>query len=135
MFEPAQGGQIAWLIPTGLILAAVALVLIGRARRTDPRRAYLVVWALWLLVTMGVFSFMAGIFHQYYTAALAPAVAAVVAGGAAMCWSHRDRLWVRIALGISVAAAATEFFMQHHRIRVQHSEPLFSYYSHLATGH
>ncbi|WP_435082469.1 ArnT family glycosyltransferase [Gordonia hongkongensis] len=106
MFEPAQGGQIAWLIPTGLILAAVALVLIGRARRTDPRRAYLVVWALWLLVTMGVFSFMAGIFHQYYTAALAPAVAAVVAGGAAVCWSHRDRLWVRIALGISVAAAA-----------------------------
>ena len=106
MFEPAQGGQIAWLIPTGLILAAMALVLIGRARRTDPRRAYLVVWALWLLVTMGVFSFMAGIFHQYYTAALAPAVAAVVAGGAAVCWSHRDRLWVRIALGISVAAAA-----------------------------
>ncbi len=36
---------------------------------------------------------------------------------------------------VSVAAAATEFFMQHHRIRVQHSEPLFSYYSHLATGH
>ncbi|MFC9978295.1 ArnT family glycosyltransferase [Gordonia sp. NPDC127522] len=106
MFEPAQGGQIAWLIPTGLVLAAVALVLVGRARRTDPRRAYLVVWALWLLVTMGVFSFMAGIFHQYYTAALAPAVAAVVAGGAAVCWSHRDRLWVRIALGISVAAAA-----------------------------
>ena len=106
MFEPAQGGQIAWLIPTGLILAAVALVLIGTARRTDPRRAYLVVWALWLLVTMGVFSFMAGIFHQYYTAALAPAVAAVVAGGAAVCWSHRDRLWVRIALGISVAVAA-----------------------------
>ena len=106
MFEPAQGGQIAWLIPTGLILAAMALVLIGRARRTDPRRAYLVVWALWLLVTMGVFSFMAGIFHQYYTAALAPAVAAVVAGGAAVCWSHRDRLWVRIALGIAVAAAA-----------------------------
>ncbi|WP_055476792.1 glycosyltransferase family 39 protein [Gordonia sp. HS-NH1] len=106
MFEPAQGGQIAWLIPTGLLLAVVALVLIGRARRTDPRRAYLVVWALWLLVTMGVFSFMAGIFHQYYTAALAPAVAAVVAGGAAACWSRRDRLWVRIALGISVAIAA-----------------------------
>ncbi|MFE0751833.1 ArnT family glycosyltransferase [Gordonia sp. NPDC058843] len=106
MFEPAQGGQIAWLIPTGLLLVVVALVLVGKARRTDPRRAFLVVWSLWLLVTMGVFSFMAGIFHQYYTAALAPAVAAVVAGGAAVCWSHRDRLWVRIALGISIAIAA-----------------------------
>ncbi|ATD69479.1 MULTISPECIES: ArnT family glycosyltransferase [Gordonia] len=106
MFEPAQGGQIAWLIPAGLVLAMVALVLIGKARRTDPRRAYLSVWGLWLLVTMGVFSFMAGIFHQYYTAALAPAVAAVVAAGGAVCWSHRDRLWVRLALGVSVAITA-----------------------------
>ncbi|MDV7174082.1 glycosyltransferase family 39 protein [Gordonia amicalis] len=106
MFEPAQGGQIAWLIPAGLVLAIVALVLIGKARRTDPRRAYLSVWGLWLLVTMGVFSFMAGIFHQYYTAALAPAVAAVVAAGGAVCWSHRDRLWVRLALGASVAITA-----------------------------
>ncbi|WP_238423341.1 glycosyltransferase family 39 protein [Gordonia sp. 'Campus'] len=115
MFEPAQGGQIAWLIPTGLVLAAVALVLIGRARRTDPRRAYLVVWGLWLLVTMAVFSFMAGIFHQYYTAALAPAVAAVVAGGATVCWSHRDRRWVRTALGISVAIAAIWGFVLLNR--------------------
>lgn len=106
MFEPAQGGQIAWLIPTGLVLTVAAFVLIGKAARRDGRRAYLVVWGLWLLVTMGVFSFMAGIFHEYYTAALAPAVAALVAGGAAMCWSHRDRWWVRFALGGSVAIAA-----------------------------
>lgn len=106
MFEPAQAGQIAWLIPTGLLLAVVAAVLIGGARRTEPRRAYLVVWGMWLLVTMGVFSFMAGIFHQYYTAALAPAVAALVASGGAVCWSHRGRLWVRIALGASVWIAA-----------------------------
>ncbi|TYQ07414.1 UNVERIFIED_ORG: 4-amino-4-deoxy-L-arabinose transferase-like glycosyltransferase [Gordonia westfalica J30] len=115
MFEPAQGGQIAWLIPTGLLLAVVAAVLIGRARRTDPRRAYLAVWGLWLLVTMGVFSFMAGIFHQYYTAALAPAVAALVAGGAAVCWTHRDRLWVRIALGASVWIAAVWGFVLLNR--------------------
>ncbi|AZG46079.1 ArnT family glycosyltransferase [Gordonia insulae] len=106
MFEPAQGGQIAWLIPSALVLAVAALVVIGRARRTDLRRAYLAVWGLWLLVTMAVFSFMAGIFHSYYTAALAPAVAAVVAGGAAVCWSARDRLWVRIVLAVAVWIAA-----------------------------
>ncbi|WAC53904.1 glycosyltransferase family 39 protein [Gordonia sp. SL306] len=106
MFQPAQGGQIAWLIPTGLVLAIAALVIIGKARRTDLRRAYLAVWGLWLLVTMAVFSFMAGIFHSYYTAALAPAVAAVVAGGAAVCWSARDRLWVRIVLAAAVWIAA-----------------------------
>ncbi|MYR06995.1 glycosyl transferase [Gordonia sp. SID5947] len=106
MFEPAQGGQIAWLIPTALVLGVAALVVIGRARRTDLRRAYLSVWGLWLLVTMAVFSFMAGIFHSYYTAALAPAVAAVVAGGGAVCWSARDRIWVRIALAAAVWIAA-----------------------------
>ncbi|MEE4022001.1 glycosyltransferase family 39 protein [Gordonia sp. PKS22-38] len=111
MFEPAQGGQIAWLIPTGLLLLVAALVLIGKARRTDPRRAYLVVWGLWLLVTMAVFSFMAGIFHSYYTAALAPAVAAVVAGGATVCWSQRHRLWVRIVLGTAVWIAAIWSFV------------------------
>ncbi len=115
MFEPAQGGQIAWLIPTGLLLAVVAAVLIGKARRTDPRRAYLAVWGMWLLVTMGVFSFMAGIFHQYYTAALAPAVAALAAGGAAVCWTHRDRLRVRIALGASVWIAAVWGFVLLNR--------------------
>ncbi|ACY20142.1 glycosyl transferase family 39 [Gordonia bronchialis DSM 43247] len=106
MFEPAQGGQIAWLIPTGLIVGIAALVVIGRAARTDMRRAYLVVWGLWLLVTMAVFSYMAGIFHSYYTAALAPAVAAVVAGGAAVCWQQRQRLWVRIGLAAAVWVAA-----------------------------
>ncbi|MCH5645261.1 glycosyltransferase family 39 protein [Gordonia sp. ABSL49_1] len=106
MFEPAQGGQIAWLIPTGLVLGIAALVLIGRRSRTDLRRAYLVVWGLWLLITMVVFSYMAGIFHSYYTAALAPAVAAVVAGGAAVCWQQRERLWVRLVLAASIWIAA-----------------------------
>ncbi|MXP23973.1 glycosyl transferase [Gordonia sp. HNM0687] len=115
MFEPAQGGQIAWLIPTGIVLAVAALVLIGKARRTDLRRAYLVVWGLWLLVTMAVFSFMAGIFHSYYTAALAPAVAAVVAGAAGVCWSQRDRLWVRIVLAAAVWIAAVWGFVLLNR--------------------
>ena len=115
MFEPEQGGQISWLIPTGLILAVVALVLIGRARRTDPRRAYLVVWGLWLLITMAVFSYMAGIFHSYYTAALAPAVAALVAGGAAVCWRARERFWVRCWLAAAIWAAAIWGFVLLNR--------------------
>jgi hypothetical protein len=38
-----------------------------------------------------VFSFMSGIFHEYYTVALAPAVAALVGIGGALLWSHRHR--------------------------------------------
>ncbi|MGC4988864.1 glycosyltransferase family 39 protein [Nocardia salmonicida] len=109
MFEPAQGGQIAWLIPAALLALVVGLVLRGRAPRADRRRAALILWGGWLLVTGLVFSFMAGIFHQYYTVALAPAVAALVGIGAVQIWGARDRLWVRcagaLAIGLTTATA------------------------------
>ncbi|MDO3648911.1 glycosyltransferase family 39 protein [Nocardia mangyaensis] len=109
MFDPAQGGQIAWLIPAALVAVVAGLVLRGRAPRTDPRRAALILWGGWLLVTGLVFSYMAGIFHQYYTVALAPAVAALVGIGATQLWSARDRLWARctcaLALGLTTATA------------------------------
>lgn len=111
MFVPEQGGQIAWLIPTAIILGIAAIVIVARVRgdgkdRRRTRLAFLTVWGLWLIVTMGVFSYMAGIFHSYYTAALAPAVAALVGGGAAVCWRARELPWVRAVLAISVGVAA-----------------------------
>ncbi|WP_280219143.1 glycosyltransferase family 39 protein [Nocardia neocaledoniensis] len=109
LFEPAQGGQIAWLLPAALVALVAGLVLRGRAPRTDKRRAALILWGGWLLVTGLVFSYMAGIFHQYYTVALAPAVAALVGIGAVQLWGARDRLWARLTcaltLGLSTATA------------------------------
>ncbi|SEC47362.1 ArnT family glycosyltransferase [Rhodococcus koreensis] len=106
MFESAQGGQIAWLIPAALILLVAGLVVRGRAPRTDTQRASFVVWGLWLLVTGLTFSFMAGIFHAYYTVALAPAVAALVAIGSVTLWRRRDTLWVRAVLAVTLLATA-----------------------------
>lgn len=109
MFDAAQGGQIAWLIPAALVALMVGLVLRGRAPRTDRRRSALILWGGWLLVSALVFSFMAGIFHQYYTVALAPAVAALVGIGAVQIWGSRDRWWLRcagaVALGLTTATA------------------------------
>ncbi|KAF0846815.1 glycosyltransferase family 39 protein [Nocardia caishijiensis] len=95
LFDSAQGGQIAWLLPAALILTVVALVVYGRAPRTDLRRASVLLWGGWLLVTAAVFSFMQGIFHQYYTVALAPAIAALTAIGAVLLRHRRERLWAR----------------------------------------
>ncbi|MDI9951615.1 glycosyltransferase family 39 protein [Rhodococcus sp. IEGM 1305] len=106
MFEAAQGGQIAWLIPAALILLAAGLALRGRAPRVDTQRASFLVWGLWLLVTGLTFSFMAGIFHAYYTVALAPAVAALVAIGSVTLWRRRDTLWVRAVLAVTLLATA-----------------------------
>lgn len=116
MFSSAIGGQISWLIPSALILLAVGLYLRGRAPRTDARRAAYVVWGGWLLVTGLTFSLMAGIFHEYYTVALAPAVAALVGMGASEAWEHRRHPVGSIALAAATAAAATWGFILLSRV-------------------
>ena len=47
---------------------------------------------------------MAGIFHAYYTVALAPAIAALVGMGAVECWEHRDQLVGSLTLAVATAA-------------------------------
>ncbi|MEZ0163715.1 ArnT family glycosyltransferase [Kineococcus sp. LSe6-4] len=89
MFSPEFGGNISWLLPAAFALAAAGFVLTRRAPRTDTRRAALLVWSGWLVVTSVAFSFMSGIIHPYYTVALAPAVAALVALGTTGLWRHR----------------------------------------------
>ncbi|MFH9198984.1 ArnT family glycosyltransferase [Streptomyces anulatus] len=102
MFNSEIGGQIAWLIPAALILLAAGLWLTRKAVRTDSARAAFVAWGGALIMTAAVFSFMAGIFHQYYTVALAPYVAALVAMGVTVLWEERGAWWPRAVLAGTV---------------------------------
>jgi 4-amino-4-deoxy-L-arabinose transferase-like glycosyltransferase len=111
MFSSSVGDQVSWLIPSALILLAAGLWLRGRRPRTDLRRAAYLVWGGWLVVTILVFSFMAGIFHEYYTVALAPAIGAVVGMGAVEAWQRRSSAVGTIALAAATAAAATWSFI------------------------
>ena len=104
LFTQTIGGQISWLLPTAALLLIAGLALRGRRPRTDLRRAAYVVWGGWLLVTGLVFSLMAGIFHEYYTVALAPAIAALVGMGACEAWDRRTH-WA--GRGVLAAAAGT----------------------------
>ncbi|ALO09785.1 Putative integral membrane protein [Streptomyces venezuelae] len=106
MFNDAVGGQISWLLPAALILLVAGLVVTWRAPRTDSARSAFLVWGGSLLITLAVFSFMAGIFHEYYTVALAPYVAALVGMGAAVLWEERTRWLASVALAVTVAATA-----------------------------
>ena len=106
MFGSTVGDQVSWLIPSALVLLAVGLWLRGRRPRTDVRRAAYLVWGGWLIVTMLVFSLMAGIFHEYYTVALAPAIGALVGMGAVEAWERRTEPVGSIALAVSTATAA-----------------------------
>jgi 4-amino-4-deoxy-L-arabinose transferase-like glycosyltransferase len=111
MFSPGIGDQISWLIPSALVLLAVGLWLRRRMPRTDLRRAAYLAWGGWLVVTMLVFSFMAGIFHQYYTVALVPAVGALVGMGAVELWSLRHELLGRLVLAVAIGAATVWGFV------------------------
>ncbi|CAM5452643.1 glycosyltransferase family 39 protein [Streptomyces tanashiensis] len=106
MFNDSVGGQISWLLPAALILLVAGLVVTWRAPRTDTARSAFLVWGGALLMTLAVFSFMAGIFHEYYTVALAPYVAALVGMGAAVLWEERTRWLASAALAVAVAVTA-----------------------------
>ncbi|MET0577506.1 MAG: glycosyltransferase family 39 protein, partial [Ilumatobacteraceae bacterium] len=101
------GGQISWLLPAAVLLTLGALWALRRAPRSDGRRALLLVFGSWLVVTFLVFSFMQGIFHEYYTVALAPAVAALVGVGAAVLWHHREHVAGAGLLAGTTALTAT----------------------------
>ncbi|NYI42068.1 glycosyltransferase family 39 protein [Demequina lutea] len=106
MFTGDLGGHIAWLIPTALMLGLAGLWVIGRRPRTDVRRAALLIWGATLVVTGLTFSLMSGIFHQYYTVALAPSIAALVGIGGWLVWTRRAERWA-LPLLAAVSLATT----------------------------
>ncbi|QKW36387.1 glycosyltransferase family 39 protein [Actinomadura sp. NAK00032] len=106
MFGPVIGGQVSWLLPAALVLLAAGLAAVRRAPRTDPARAALALWGGWLLLTAAVFSSMQGIFHEYYTVALAPAIAALTGTGAALLWERRRGPGAAAALASAAAVTA-----------------------------
>jgi 4-amino-4-deoxy-L-arabinose transferase-like glycosyltransferase len=106
MFDGVIGGQIAWLIPAALIGGVAGLWITRRAARTSYTRAAVIAWGGWLVVTGVVFSFMEGIFHEYYTVALAPAIAVLVGIGADLLWRRRHEHAARMVLAGAVLVTA-----------------------------
>ncbi|MFV0524975.1 MAG: ArnT family glycosyltransferase [Acidimicrobiales bacterium] len=104
MFDGVSGGMIAWLVPAALILTVAGLWVLRRRPRTDLTRAGLILMSTWMIVTGLVFSFMQGIYHDYYTVALAPPIAGTVAIGAWAVWQHRADLVARLSLAAAMAA-------------------------------
>ena len=103
LFGTDVGGQIAWLLPAALVLLLFGLWATRRYARTDSARAAFLVWGGFLLCTGLTFSYMGGIFHQYYTVALAPAIAALTGMGVDGLWRARRRLPYALLLGAVVA--------------------------------
>lgn len=127
LFSSSVGGQISWLLPSALVFLVVGLWVTRRTPRTDLRRVSYLLWGGWLVVTGLVFSLMAGIFHEYYTVALAPAVAALVGMGAVDAWRRvraQHVRWGSVTLSVATAAASVWGFVLLTRVADQAYGPL-----------
>jgi len=111
MLSDQFGGLVAWLLPVAIIGLLAGVWLTHRAPRTDARRASLVVWGGWLLVTTAVLSFSSGIIHPYYTVALAPGVAAMATMTLPALWQRRDRFPARAVLAVMTATAGVTAYV------------------------
>ena len=111
LFAGVSGGMIAWLIPAALLLGALALVIIRRADRSPRVRAAIILWGGWLIVTALVFSFMAGTYHDYYTVALAPAIAGLAVVAGEVLWRQRTSRLARIGLSATMIITAAWAFV------------------------
>ncbi|WP_103348731.1 glycosyltransferase family 39 protein [Amycolatopsis sp. CA-128772] len=112
MFGASFGTEVSWLLPAALLGLVAGLWFTRRAPRTDRTRLALLLWGGWLVVTALVFSFMSGTVHPYYSVALAPAIAALVAISGRALWQGRAHLAPRAVLaGMVVATAVWSFIL------------------------
>jgi 4-amino-4-deoxy-L-arabinose transferase-like glycosyltransferase len=103
MFDSDWAGQIAWLLPAAFAAIAITWAL-------SPRRMHrvaVILWGGWLLVTWAVFSFSQGIIHEYYSVALAPAIAVLVAMAVTLLWRRRAYVGLAVLLGGSAIYGGT----------------------------
>jgi 4-amino-4-deoxy-L-arabinose transferase-like glycosyltransferase len=83
LLQSALGDQAGWLLGFAIV-AGLAILVLTRLRRRDPRTGWLMIVGGAFLVTAVVFSYASGIFHPYYVSFLAPFAAALVGAGASL---------------------------------------------------
>ena len=107
MFNEQLGGQISWLLPLALLGLLAGLWVTRKGRRTDLKRAGYLLWGLWTVVMVLVFSFAEGVLHPYYSIVIGPGLAALVGAGSLALWRlGRDNRWFSWLLPGAVVGSA-----------------------------
>jgi 4-amino-4-deoxy-L-arabinose transferase-like glycosyltransferase len=106
LFGAEMGTQVSWLLPAALLFIVALLWSRRGTGRTDGKRAAVLVWGTWLVVTGLVLSYAQGIIHPYYTVVLGPALGALVGMGATWSWRHRGAFVARLVGAVALAVTA-----------------------------
>lgn len=99
--QPLLASQITWLIPLAIVGGFVAAWRIRWRRPLSPEATSLLLWAGWLGTHWVVFSFAQGIFHEYYSTIMGPAVAVLAGVGTVALireWREAGRGYLPMAL-------------------------------------
>jgi 4-amino-4-deoxy-L-arabinose transferase-like glycosyltransferase len=112
LFNEGLGGQASWLLPLALIGMLVAASQEKVRLPLTRKQQAVVLWGTWL-ITMGVFFSVAGFFHQYYLATIAPAIAALAGIGIMALWrEYRGGSWRSWLLPVAlVVTAGAQIYM------------------------
>ena len=110
LLQSALGDQAGWLLGFAVV-AGLALLVLTRLRRRDPRTGWLIAVGGAFLTTAVVFSFASGIFHPYYVSFVAPFAAALVGAVAGLMLPQSlggaaDGRAVRVIAPLAIAAGA-----------------------------
>jgi 4-amino-4-deoxy-L-arabinose transferase-like glycosyltransferase len=111
LLQSALGDQAGWLLGFAVV-AGLAILVLTRLRRRDPRTGGLIALGGAFLCTAVVFSFASGIFHPYYVSFLAPFAAALVGAGAGLMLPRslggaaEDGRSARVIAPLAIAAGA-----------------------------
>jgi 4-amino-4-deoxy-L-arabinose transferase-like glycosyltransferase len=106
LFNRQMAGQISWLIVFGLIGASVAVSKMKRPLFKDQRSQAILLWLAWFFTLAAYFS-IAGFFHRYYLALIAPAIAALCGISVSELWqSYREKGLRKWALPLGILATA-----------------------------
>ena len=111
LLESGLGDQAGWLLGFAVV-AAIALLVVTRLRRSDPRTAWLIAIGGSFATTAIVFSFASGIFHPYYVSFLAPFAAALIGAGTGLMLNEGRSARV-IAPAAIAAGGVTELVVLH----------------------
>jgi 4-amino-4-deoxy-L-arabinose transferase-like glycosyltransferase len=108
LFTGNLGRDTAWLLPAALLAGIWGIASRWRRPRGDGLRACFVLWGTWLLILTVTFS-AATYVQTYYTAALTPAIAAILAAALVSVFA-RDASRAGAAargIGLAVVSAGT----------------------------